>query len=55
MEIYKIAYAKLVGAVDDALTILDTGDLLQVNHVREMLQNALLEVEELIVSSQDSP
>ena len=55
MEIYKIAYAKLVGAIDDALTILDTGDLLRVNHVREMLQNALLEVEELIVSSQDSP
>ena len=55
MEIYKKTYAYLVGIIDDALTILETGDLLQVDQVRRMWSEALLEAEERIITSQETP
>ena len=53
MEHYKKAYAYLVGQIDEALTILDSGDLLQVNRVQDILQNALYEMEEYIMNAED--
>ena len=54
MEIYKKAYAYLVGEVDDALTLLDTGNLLEFNRVRDILTTALLEAEDMIVGEDDA-
>ena len=53
MEVYKKAYAHLVGEVDDALTLLDTGNLLEFKRIRDILSAALLEAEEMIVSSDE--
>ena len=53
MEIYKKAYAHLVGKVDEALTILDTHDLLEFDHVRDILAQALLEAEDMVITSQE--
>ena len=38
---YKKLYAYLLGEVDRALTIMDTGDLLRYGLVREILLNAV--------------
>ena len=54
MEIYKKAYAYLVGEVDEALTLLDTGNLLEFNHIRDILTAALLEAEDMIVSNDEA-
>ena len=48
---YKKLYAYLMGEVDEALTLLDTGNLLHVPKVREMLQNALLTAEEMYLDA----
>ena len=45
MEIYQQLYAYLVSQIDEALFLLDTGNPLEMNHVREILSNALLEAE----------
>ena len=44
MEQYKKAYAYLVGEIDKALTILDSGNLLEVGKARDILQAALYEM-----------
>ncbi|MBR2131904.1 MAG: hypothetical protein IJ955_05065 [Oscillospiraceae bacterium] len=44
---YQRLYAYLVGKIDDALTLLDTGDLLQVQRVRTILYDALQTAEEI--------
>lgn len=52
MEQYKKAYAYLVGQIDEALTLLDTDNLLELARVREILSSALLEVEESMIKEQ---
>ena len=54
MENYKKAYACLVGEVDKALTLLDTGNLMEFQHIRSILSEALLEAEEMIVGDDKS-
>ena len=53
MPDYKKLYAYLVGEIDEALTILDTGDLLQIDRVKEILQAALLEAEERVIEDEE--
>ena len=53
MEIYKKAYAHLVGQVDEALTLMDTNNLLEFEHVRDILSTALSDVEMMIVDNDD--
>ena len=45
---YRQVYAFLVSQIDEALYFLDTGNLLEMEHVRKILSNALLEAEEQI-------
>ena len=52
MENYKKAYALLVAEVDKALTLLDTDNLLEFGHVREILQKALEDAEEIFVGDE---
>lgn len=44
---YKKLYAYLLGEVDQALTLMDTGDLLQYSRVREILLNAVQTAEDM--------
>jgi len=44
---YKKLYAYLVGQVDEAITMLETGNLLLVPKVRELLKDALLRAEDM--------
>ena len=46
MDLYRQLYAFLVSQIDDALSLLDTGDLLEIDHVREILSSALETAEE---------
>ena len=46
---YLKAYARVVWGVDEALTIMDTGNLLEFEHIRQILQNALLDAEEIFI------
>ena len=45
---YRQVYAFLVSQIDEALYFLDTGNLLEMERVRKILSNALLEAEEQI-------
>lgn len=45
---YRQVYAFLVSQIDEALYFLDTGNLLEMEHVKKILSNALLEAEEQI-------
>ncbi len=61
MDIYKKAYAQLVGKVDNAITALDEvirnplcTSITECAYIRGRLVSALLEAEELVVSSMDS-
>ena len=47
---YQRMYAYLVGKIDDALTLLDSGDLLQCLRVRSILYDALQTAEEIYLS-----
>ena len=49
MDQYQKLYAFLVGKIDDALTILDTGDPLDLPRVRDILESALMEAEEQVI------
>ncbi len=53
MEIYRQLYAYLVSQIDEALFLLDTGNLLATNYVKEILSNALLEAENRIVDEKE--
>lgn len=44
---YKKLYAYLVGQVDEAITMLETGNRLLVPKVRELLKGALLRAENM--------
>ena len=50
---YKKQYAFLVGEIDRALHIMDTGNLLEYGHVKEILQSALLKAEDNIINDMD--
>lgn len=52
MEIYQQLYAYLVSQIDEALFLLDTGNLLVMDHVREILSSALLEAENRIIDKE---
>ena len=51
---YQKLYSYLVGEVDTALTLLDTGDLLQFQRVKEILENALHTAEEMYLGDTES-
>lgn len=46
---YKRGYAYLMCQIDRALTILDSGNLLEVGKAREILQTAMDEVEDFMI------
>jgi len=48
---YKKLYTYLVGEVDEAITMLETGDLLLVSKVRELLKAALLRAEDIYLEN----
>ncbi|MDE6935792.1 MAG: hypothetical protein K2P26_09295 [Oscillospiraceae bacterium] len=50
MEKYQRAYAYLFGQMDDALSLMEHGNLLNFGRVRSILQNALLKVEEDMIT-----
>lgn len=52
MEIYQQLYAYLVSQIDEALFLLDTGNFLEMDHVREILSSALLEAENRIIDKE---
>lgn len=53
MPDYKKLYAYLMGEIDKALTLMDTGDLLVYDKVRQILNTAVLEAEERIISDKE--
>ena len=53
MDNYKKAYTLLVSEIDKVLTIMDTGDLLEFEHVREILYEALQEAEEIFIEDEN--
>ena len=53
MSNYERAYALLVAKVDEALTLLDTDNLLEFTHVREILFEALQDAEEIFVGDEN--
>ncbi|MBD5162843.1 MAG: hypothetical protein HDT14_12700 [Oscillibacter sp.] len=50
---YKKAYALLLGEIDKALTLLDTDNLLEFDHVREILLHAVQNAEEIFVGDEN--
>ena len=52
MEIHQQLYAYLVSQIDEALFLLDAGNLLEMDHVREILSSALLEAENRIIDKE---
>ena len=52
---YQKLYAYLVGKIDDALELLEEGDLVKANPVRVLLQNALLRTEEAYIDAPENP
>jgi len=54
MPDYKKVYAYPVGEIDKALTLMDTENLLLFGEIKDILQNALLEAEDRVISSEES-
>ena len=52
---YQKLYAYLVGKIDDALELLEVGDLVKAAPIRELLQNALLRAEEAYIDTAEIP
>lgn len=48
MPDYKKLYAYLVGEIDEALTLMDDNDLLEWDHIKQILQTALWEAEDRV-------
>lgn len=46
MPDYKKLYAYLVGEIDKALTLMDDNNLLEWDHIKQILQTALWEAED---------
>lgn len=45
-------YAYLVGQIDEAVTLLESGDLMKVQQARKLLEAALLHAEERIIGEE---
>jgi len=52
---YQKLYAYLVGKIDDALELLEEGDLVKAKPIRELLQNAILRTEEAYIDAAENP
>ena len=52
---YQKLYAYLVGQIDDALELLEVGDLVPSRPVRELLSSALLRAEEAYIDAAEIP
>jgi len=52
---YQKLYAYLVGKIDDALELLEEGDLVKAAPIRVLLQNALLRAEEAYIDTAEIP
>jgi len=52
---YQKLYAYLVGQIDVALELLEAGDLVPAQPVRELLQNALLTTEDAYIDASETP
>ena len=50
---YRKLYSYLVGQIDDALTLLDAGNIFQFYRVKDILENALLTAEEMYLDAED--
>ena len=50
---YKKLYAYLVGQIDEALKIMDTANLLEYDHVRDLLHTALLRAEDAVINGEE--
>lgn len=50
MDLYRQLYAFLVSQIDDTLSLLDTGDLLEIDHVWEIFSSALETAEERVLT-----
>lgn len=50
---YKKLYAYLVGQIDNALQIMDTQNLLEYDHVRDILHTALLKAEDMVIDGEE--
>ena len=55
MVYYQKLYAYLVGKIDDALELLEEGDLVKAGPIRVLLQNALLRAEEAYIDTAEIP
>ena len=51
---YQKLYAYLVGQIDEALELLEAGDLVPAHPVRELLQTALLRAEESYIEAAET-
>lgn len=51
---YKKLYAFLVGQVDEAITLLETGNLLDMPKAREILKAALLRAEDMYLEDTEN-
>lgn len=53
MNNYQKAYALLVGRIDEALTLMDSDDLMEFSRVQQILSDALEEAEEMFVGDEN--
>jgi len=53
MDNYRRAYYLLISEIDKALTLLDTQNLMEFDHVRQILFDALQEAEEIFVGDEN--
>lgn len=49
---YQKMYAYLVGQIDQALTLLEEGDLVRAKPIRKLLETALLTAEEMYIDGE---
>ena len=52
---YQKLYAYLVGQIDEALELLDEGDLVKAAPIKAQLQNALLRAEDAYIDATENP
>jgi len=53
MDKYRKAYYILMSEIDKALTLLDTEDLMEYDNVRQILYDAMQEVEEIFIGDEN--
>lgn len=55
MPDYKKLYAYLVGEIDKALTLMDDNNLLEWDHIKQILQTTLWEAEDRASVEEETP